>query len=182
MLLGCIIFGGIPIAIVSLIIYVIIYFVRKHKEERKTFLCHFMRYLLIACILSLVYLTILWGGIDVGVDYHLLNLRPFIWLTEVYEMGHAKMIEQLVTNIFMFLPYGFLLPIVFQKMRCWWKTDIAVAGFSFLIEFVQYFIGRSCDVDDLIMNTLGGCLGYGIFYLLQKFCGNKKWHENMLGK
>lgn len=182
MLLGFIIYAGIPIAIMSLIIYSIIYFIRKHKGERKVFSCHFMRYLLIGCILCLVYLTILWGGIDFETDYHLLNLRPFVWLTEVYSMGYVKMLKQLVTNIVMFLPYGLLLPIVFQKMRSWWKTDIAVAGFSFAIEFVQYFIGRSCDVDDFIMNTVGGCLGYGVFYLLQRFCGNKNWHKNMLGK
>lgn len=38
-----------------------------------------------------------------------------------------------------------------------------------MIEFVQYFIGRSCDIDDLTMNTLGGCIGYGVYCVIKHF-------------
>ncbi|MFQ7854068.1 MAG: VanZ family protein [Flavonifractor plautii] len=30
---------------------------------------------------------------------------------------------------------------------------------SFCVEFLQLFVGRATDIDDLILNTLGGCLG-----------------------
>lgn len=36
------------------------------------------------------------------------------------------------------------------------------------IEILQYFIGRSADIDDLIMNTLGGILGWLIFCVVQR--------------
>ena len=41
-------------------------------------------------------------------------------------------------------------------------------GVSCLIEFLQLFLGRSVDVDDLILNTLGGLMGYLLFCLLPK--------------
>ena len=69
----------------------------------------------------------------------------------------------------MFVPYGFLLPLLFCKTRTFWKTFIIVFFSSFMIEFVQYFIGRSCDIDDLIMNTLGGCIGYGVYCVIKHF-------------
>lgn len=171
-----------PISIISLIVYVIIYFMRKQKEESKSFLCHFMRYSLIGCVLCLIFLTIIWGGFSLeDTCCRLLNLQPFVWLTKTYEMGFGKMIKQLLANIVMFMPYGLLIPIVFARMRSWWKTDIVVFVSSFMIEFIQYFIGRSCDVDDLIMNTVGGCIGYTIFFLMNILFREKKWYKKMIG-
>ena len=37
-----------------------------------------------------------------------------------------------------------------------------------LIEFLQLFLGRSVDVDDVILNTLGGLLGYLLFCFIPK--------------
>ena len=84
------------------------------------------------------------------------------------------------TNIFMFVPYGILLPMVFQKLRKWWKTAVIIFVSTFLIEFVQYFIGRSCDIDDIIMNFIGGCIGYGLYLLLNTLCKEKIWYKNMV--
>lgn len=45
--------------------------------------------------------------------------------------------------------------------------------FSFSIEFIQYFIGRSADIDDLILNTLGGMLGFGVYLMTDKWLFRK---------
>ena len=73
----------------------------------------------------------------------------------------------------MFIPFGLLCPVVFKRTRAWWKTVLTAFGTSFLIEFIQYFIGRSCDIDDLIMNTLGACIGYAAFVLCSKAISKK---------
>lgn len=52
---------------------------------------------------------------------------------------------------------------------------------SFLIEFIQYFIGRSCDIDDLIMNTLGACMGYAAFIVCSKAISKKASPHNKTG-
>ena len=53
-----------------------------------------------------------------------------------------------------------------------WRHFFAAVGLSAiascLIEFVQLFLGRSVDVDDLILNTLGGLVGYLLFCLIPK--------------
>jgi glycopeptide antibiotics resistance protein len=93
-------------------------------------------------------------------------------------MGVQRMISQLVMNAIMLIPMGFMLPIVFKKMRKLYKTVLCVALFIVCVETVQYFIGRSADVDDLIMNTLGGMIGYAIYAVLNKILSNKSWWKN----
>ena len=44
---------------------------------------------------------------------------------------------------------------------------------SVLVELSQLVNNRSTDVDDLIMNTLGGVLGYGVFKLLDRIAGGR---------
>lgn len=95
-------------------------------------------------------------------------------------MGYNRMTKQLLLNILMFVPIGSLLPIVFKKLRCFPKT----AGCCFLatlfIETIQYFTGRSADIDDVLMNTLGGILGYYFYLLAKRLFGRKSWFQKIL--
>lgn len=70
-------------------------------------------------------------------------------------------------NALIFLPVGFFPNLLWRRPR-WWK-GLAV-GFcaSFAIEFLQLFVNRSTDVDDLILNTTGAFLGGLIALLLDK--------------
>jgi glycopeptide antibiotics resistance protein len=104
----------------------------------------------------------------------MLNLEPFIWTREVYSMGAVKMIKQLAANIVMFIPFGLLLPMTNEKMNKLWKTALFVLFFTVLIETLQFFMGRSADIDDVIMNFIGGILGYLLFLLLQSVYGNRE--------
>ncbi len=79
------------------------------------------------------------------------------------------MISQVIGNILMFIPFGFLLPTVFKRLSSFKKAVIIIFSFSFSIEFIQYFIGRSSDIDDLILNTLGGSLGFMLYVLTDKY-------------
>ncbi len=70
-------------------------------------------------------------------------------------------------NMGIFGPLGFLVSLLWRKPR-WWKA--AIAGFftSFFVEFVQLFIARSTDIDDVILNTAGALAGYWLFCLFRK--------------
>ena len=47
-----------------------------------------------------------------------------------------------------------------------WKVLFAGAGLSFVIEMMQLlFPGSVSDIDDLILNTAGVAIGYGIYKL-----------------
>ena len=51
-----------------------------------------------------------------------------------------------------------------------WKVLLAGAGLSFVIEMMQLlFPGSVSDIDDLILNTAGVAIGYGIYMLVHDF-------------
>lgn len=72
-------------------------------------------------------------------------------------------------NVLMFFPVGFFPGLLMSRPR-WWKSTLFAAVLSFLIEFFQLFISRGTDIDDLILNTLGGLLGYWGFLFLRRTC------------
>jgi glycopeptide antibiotics resistance protein len=69
--------------------------------------------------------------------------------------------KMLVYNFLMFLPFGFFLSFVSEKVnnRSIWKYAIIV---PVAVEVIQPIIGRSFDVDDLILNFAGILAGYFI--------------------
>lgn len=72
----------------------------------------------------------------------------------------------LLGNIIMFMPVGFFTALLWRKPR-WWKSLLAGFCSSLTIEFIQFFIGRSSDIDDVILNTAGALAGFWIFCLLR---------------
>jgi glycopeptide antibiotics resistance protein len=74
-------------------------------------------------------------------------------------------------NVLLFVPLGILLPLVFRRLRFWQGMLIAIA-LSSSIELAQYFSrawgsNRSADVNDVILNSLGACLGLAAVSLLR---------------
>ena len=91
--------------------------------------------------------------------------------------------RNLILNIGMFVPFGFLLPMGISKMRKFWKT--ALCGFlvTLVIEIGQLIGQRGVfECDDILNNTIGGMIGFGLFaicyvvYLLcRKNASERKW-------
>ena len=71
-------------------------------------------------------------------------------------------------NIVMCVPFGVLVPLLWREMRSLKRTAAAGFCFSAAIELAQMFSGRLTDVDDLITNTLGAMIGYGIAKILYR--------------
>lgn len=170
------------ILLAGAIVYLPWYLSIRIRHGRQTFLYHFSRYTLVGYALSLLYLTILWYYPDITFcpEYHMLNLVPFIWVREVYEMGVKKMIEQLLLNIGMFVPLGLLLPLVAPKLRRFVRTAAVVLGVTLLIETLQYFMGRSADIDDVLTNLAGGLAGYGLYALANRLFQKRTWWTRAL--
>lgn len=152
-----------------------------HKKEHWPALRHLAAYALTCFGILVIYATLLIGGVNFMPPYYFLNLLPFEWLRHPYEMGVERMASQLTLNILMFVPFGILLPTVFQRFRRFWKTTLGALCITVAIETLQYFTGRSADIDDVIMNVLGAMAGYGIFAILNRFLKKKVWWNQMLG-
>ncbi len=75
-----------------------------------------------------------------------------------------------IGNICVFVPLGMFLPKLFQKCRKFLAVAVLSLEISLAIEVTQLLtrIG-SFDVDDLLLNTLGGILGYLTYKLIACF-------------
>ena len=65
----------------------------------------------------------------------------------------------LIGNMLMFIPMGIMLPLVFKNIN---KKNIFVIAIliTLSIEILQPIVGRSFDIDDIIMNFIGSIIGY----------------------
>lgn len=85
-------------------------------------------------------------------------------------------IQNLLGNIILFMPLGILLPVLRRSIDT--AGAIVVVSFfaSLLIETCQFFLNRGVfDVDDMILNTLGGVLGYGILAIGKRYVKGKDY-------
>ena len=71
-------------------------------------------------------------------------------------------------NIILFMPIGFLLPLLFKRMEIFPFTVIVGFCISLFIEIMQLPQNRSSDVDDLWLNTLGAFLGYLVYLVFRR--------------
>ncbi len=104
--------------------------------------------------------------------YHY-NLKPFEeirrYMGHISQLGYFYVMLNLLGNVVCFVPLGFVLPIL--SSRKWGAVRIIIVSFlaSLLVEITQLVTKLgSCDVDDIMMNTLGGLLGYILFILCRK--------------
>lgn len=95
------------------------------------------------------------------VNYGTNNFIPFREMFR-YSLGSTKFIKNVVGNIMLFIPFGFFSS-YYLKNKKMTLTFILTLITSLTIEIVQYYIGRVFDIDDIILNVIGGVLGFLLF-------------------
>ena len=94
------------------------------------------------------------------------NFQPF-WSYQAIQEGREDLFAENIMNVVVFIPVGLLLGIAFKQMT-WWKALMIGCGISIIIESLQFFLMRGfSEVDDVMHNTLGCLLGYGIMTILR---------------
>ena len=98
------------------------------------------------------------------------NLVPF---TEIfrYDIGSMNFYFNVVGNIAIFIPFGYFISNYIKPKRIL-PILLVSAVSSATIEFVQFCIGRSFDIDDILLNTVGAIIGfllYVSFNAIKKF-------------
>jgi len=84
-------------------------------------------------------------------------MEPFVFLTHT------------VLNIVLFLPFGFLAPLLWDRYEKPWRLIIAGFLVIALIEFSQLLNHRSTDIDDVILNICGTICGVLVFKLIFRY-------------
>lgn len=90
-----------------------------------------------------------------------LNLIPF---TEIlrYEIGTHGFYLNVVGNILLFVPFGYFVSSYVRASKISHILFVSVLT-STTVEFVQHFIGRSFDVDDILLNVVGAIIGFLLY-------------------
>lgn len=116
--------------------------------------------LYIYMVMSVVGLSSIWeiGKYGDIIRWEDINLIPF----------SSEGASTYILNAFMFTPFGFLLPLIWERYRRVPKIILCSFVFSLLIELGQLFNRRVTDVDDLMMNVLGAVIGYFIWVIFDK--------------
>ena len=80
-------------------------------------------------------------------------------------LGMRYVIINLLGNILAFVPFGYLLPKIVTRKLGVFYTVLFTLEFSVFVELIQLVTRTgSFDVDDLILNTIGGLVGYTLYY------------------
>ena len=94
------------------------------------------------------------------------NFIPFKEMFR-YEFGTKLFYKNVVGNMLMFIPYGFFIS-YFLKTKNPLLILLLTTLVSVTIEFTQLLIGRVFDIDDIMLNIIGGLLGFIIYYVFVK--------------
>ena len=180
-----------------------IYFIRQRRKY-KTIPDERSRFTKISSILLIVYVSALIAVLvfpywmfelypSLGVfDFHFVisterevNLIPFKTLIEQitaavkqeFATNYELSFFNILINLGMFAPMPILLKLVNKKIPLPMGVLVSFV-FSLVCEFLQYFVGRSSDIDDLILNTLGSVIGCGVYLIgenaVKKYMDKKK--------
>ena len=135
-----------------------------HKEK-------FVFYKEMLMLASLLYALILFYVVTFqDENYGTNNFIPFHEIFR-YEFGTFYFIRNILGNILLFIPFGYFVSRVLKTRKPYAMLIISLIT-SVVIEITQLLIGRTFDVDDIILNLIGGLLGF-LLYVFIYFMENK---------
>lgn len=158
-----------------LIFWIIIYVVlSKYYINHNGGTDHFKKFLKISSIIyviTLLYITILGRA---NVPEKSVELR-FLWEYKLLLSGKTEWLEQIMGNIFLFIPFGVLY--AEWKFQGYKRTVFVGCIASLVIEVIQVIFNVGLfEFDDIFNNSLGVLLGYGIYRIAKfpkLFCNDK---------
>lgn len=151
--------------VVAALVYLTLLFTLWRKNGAKRILLNSIVYFYIVAVLTVTIMPVIENIKYIGsFPYRYMRLIPF----DDYNCGRVAAFKQIVLNTVMFIPFGFLLPLI-RKHNLLTVTLLS-AAFSVFIEVFQPFISavRYSDITDVITNTLGGIIGYLLYLLIKK--------------
>lgn len=132
----------------------ITYLISKHKK--------FVLHKELIYLISIIYILCLFHVVTFqDNNYGISNFVPFKEIFR-YDFGTPKFMKNIVGNIMLFIPYGFIASYLLKNKKISTITILTIIV-SLTIETVQYYIGRVFDIDDVILNLAGGIIGFLIY-------------------
>jgi glycopeptide antibiotics resistance protein len=158
---------------------IIAFFIYRKKNTSCTFffVCLFIIYILFLIRITILPITILdeaqlnriHSSSEKYIQYY--QIIPF---KTILNVGSYNFFRQVICNILMFIPLPIFVKIAKKEMKGW-KIILIGILISLSIELIQLFTNiitryptHVCDIDDLILNSMGTIIGYIIIIILNK--------------
>ena len=112
------------------------------------------------------------------------NLMPFREILR-YDVGTKAFYKQVFGNILLFIPLGYFAT-SYCKIKGLGTITLVSLLSSITIEVTQHYIGRTFDIDDIILNVVGGIVGFLIYTALNAIRNHmpkflqRDWFYNLL--
>lgn len=151
-----------PMLVIILVILVSLRIAYLVKNKNKAVLYQELLMLVFIIYILCLFHIVTFQDINFGTN----NFIPFKEIFR-YDIGTDKFIKNILGNIIMFIPYGFFASYYLKNKKL--STIILLSLIvSSTIEFVQLYIGRVFDIDDIILNVIGAISGYLIYMILNR--------------
>lgn len=159
-----------PIYIVLISVWILYSFLKWHNKKPMNWKREICVQILFIYLLLVLKLTFTPFRLNLLYTHRDMSLIPFI---ETVKMVQGARLIDSIYNIFgnlaMMAPLGFLIAFIYPKTRNWTRIFSYALGLSLVIEVMQYVSAtRIFDIDDVILNTLGGLIGYLFFQISKK--------------
>ena len=149
--------GGASIALVMLLVYVI-YKKVFHGKKTITKTQGVVAFLLSCWLLLVMALTIASRGANYSGSF---NINFFSGYINAWNKWSISELQLIIFNMLMFVPLGFLLPLLWRKAERFKVTFLVSVSTTTLIEISQLLTGNGIfELDDLFHNSLGSLFGY----------------------
>lgn len=104
---------------------------------------------------------------------YMINLVPLRTIRGYFSIqGSDSYYVNIIGNIVMFIPLGLGLPLLWKRMHNFFRFNAAILLIPVMIELIQLFIWRSVDIDDVLLNFIGGTIG-GLLCALVRLVSRK---------
>lgn len=166
------VFDAVPAALAASAVYLVIRFVllKKNVISRKSFVSEAAGVLLVGYLAALVMIVWITRWTSWEEFLHKISNYGSLWQDGYHYTNNKRILRffsdelmdyerfEVMANVALFVPLGFLLPVFWRKLR-WWQVDLICLGTTCVVELVQPLVNGMGDLDDIITNLLGGVIG-----------------------
>lgn len=146
---------------------------------------HFLLYKDLFILMFILYMFLLFELVT-STDFESFsnNFIPFKEITR-YSFTSKLFYKNVLGNVILFIPFGYFVNNILKNKNI--IISMLITSITSLsIEVIQMNIGRSFDIDDIMLNLIGGLIGYLIYVFIDKLkniipnCLKKVWIYNVL--
>lgn len=148
------------------LLYAFVFFRRWRQKGRDILFINTLMYVYLSFVLYFTLMPVITSlPFILNHPYKPMNMVPFVDVLK----GRGDFIRQILLNVIMMVPFGFLFPMTRTPAAGFGRTVFCCFLTSLGIELLQPLINgfRSADITDLITNTTGGMVGYVLYLALR---------------